>query len=429
MLDLKAFAESMLRQGLMQHGLSNSFSEERSWEERRAALRALQGLALLGLTPTFDANVLRQLHESIAAIDYPSMALARQAVIVQNILKTNTYEPVRISDDTMAHAAILISFAGDLLGKMYHHVLVTPSELSAALTLSRFVDIVPDEGISHAGLVLKRRLLHMIEEGTLDAITAQTLLTGIVTSGQNWTTSERTMVSRAVLNAFQAQFKKLGDMRTAPNALLDVLGADNLIRDPKQFQSLAQNQAAQKMETLDPTLLGCKMPSNLLYHRGHSWVRPDKDDSVRIGLDDIVAHLIGKVDAIKMPKPGETVRQGKPVLRLIRNDETVEVCSPMDGEVAIVNQAVIDTPRILAAEPYEDGWLMTIRPTLTEDALYDLKFGDNAHQWQKNEVTRLQAMFQDEIATAADGATLAHDALAGIPGVRWSEVLNKFLNQ
>jgi hypothetical protein len=36
-------------------------------------------------------------------------------------------------------------------------------------------------------------------------------------------------------------------------------------------------------------------------------------------------------------------------------------------------------------------------------------------------------MFQGGMATAADGAKLARDALAGIPGVRWSKVLRKFL--
>ncbi|MCK4355620.1 hypothetical protein KAW44_00900, partial [Candidatus Bipolaricaulota bacterium] len=59
--------------------------------------------------------------------------------------------------------------------------------------------------------------------------------------------------------------------------------------------------------------------------------------------------------------------------------------------------------------------------------LSGLMFGQNAHDWQRSEVVRLGRMFQDRIATAADGATLAHDALAGIPGVRWSKVLRKFL--
>ena len=427
LLDLWAFAESMLKEALLPHGLLNSVSEERTRDERWDALRAIQGLAILDVISAFDINVLKELHDAIATSRYFSMTMAQMALIVQRILQSHTYMSVSLTDETVERAATLISFADGLLGKVYNGLLVTPSELAAAVGIGRVLKIVPEDGILYAGRVLIDEMLRMIDTGTLDIASAQPILTGIVASGVVLTPSERTLISKAVLRSFQGQFKKLGDMRADPASLLAVMGADNLVRDADQFEALAYAEVPEEEEELDPALLGCEMPSNLFYYRGHSWVRSEKDDSVRVGIDDLAAHLIGNVDTVEMPKPGEKLRQGKPALRLIRNGESVEVCSPMDGEVIVVNQSVVDTPRVLSAQPYDDGWLLTIRPEVSKDNITKLMFSENAHNWQRSEVVRLSKMFQDRIATAADGATLAHDALAGISGVRWSKVLRKFL--
>jgi glycine cleavage system H lipoate-binding protein len=146
-----------------------------------------------------------------------------------------------------------------------------------------------------------------------------------------------------------------------------------------------------------------------------------------IGLDDLLAHLVGRLDEVKIPKPGDRLRRGKPALRLIREGEYVDVCSPMNGKVVVVNQSIFDSPDILPDRPYSDGWLLAIRPTISEENLSGLMFGRKARDWQKKEVQRLGDMFRGKMATAADGATFAHDALAGIPGIRWSKVLRKFL--
>ena len=427
LLDLWAFAESMLRNALLPHGLANSVSEERTWDERWGALRAIQGLAVLDVVSAFDINLLKELHDAIATSRYSSMTMAQMALIVQRILQPHTYMSVSLTNDTLERAATLISFASGLLGKVHNGVSITPSELAAAVGIGRVLDVVPEDGILYAGRVLTNEMLRMIDTDSLDMASAQSILTGIAASGSVLTPSERTSISKAVLSSFQGQFKKLGDMRADPVSLLTIIGADNLVRDADQFEALAYAELPEEIDELDPELLGCEMPSDLFYYRGHSWLRSEKDDSVRVGIDDLAAHLIGNVDAVEMPEPGAKLQQGKPALRLIRNGKSVEVCSPMDGEVIVVNRSVVDVPRVLSAQPYDDGWLLRIRPQVSKDNLSKLMFSENAHNWQRSEVVRLNEMFQDKIATAADGATLAHDALAGISGVRWSKVLRKFL--
>jgi len=318
-----------------------------------------------------------------------------------------------------------------LLGKTYHGLSVTPSELAAAVIVGRVLKVVGEDAALHVGRVLMDELLRMAGAGTLESKRAQPILAGIVASGLDPAPDERTVISKAVLHSFQERFKKMGDMRADPVSLLATLGGDNLVREADRFNALtcAEAIAEEAEEELDPELFGCEMPSDLFYSRSHSWVQSEGNGTIRVGLDDLTAHLVGDVDAIKLPEQGKHLRRGKPALRLIRGKESVEVLSPVDGEVVMVNQSVIDVPGVLSTQPYGEGWLMNIRPQVSEDNLSGLMFGRIAHKWERSEAARLADMFRGrmEMATAADGATLAYDALAGIPGVSWSKALRKFL--
>jgi glycine cleavage system H protein len=373
----------------------------------------------------FDINVLGEMHTIMATSRYTSTVMAQMALTVQRVIQPHTHRPPGLEPQTVERAATLVGFAGGLMGKVYNGLVVTPSELAAAVIVARVLGAVSEGGAEPAGRVLMDEMLHMAAAGPLDLARAQPLLAGIAASGLDPRSDERTALSRAVLRSFQARFRKLGDMRADPVSLLACLGSDNLVREGDQFKALACVQAP--AVELDPELLGCELPADRFYCRGHAWVQPGRDGFVRVGLDDLAAHLVGHIDAVQMPDPGKHLRRGKPALRLIRNGESVEVCSPMNGEVMVVNQSVVDSPEVLPDRPYGDGWLLAMRPATAEEDLSGLMSGRTAREWQRGEARRLSDMFQGKVATAADGATLARDALNGIPGVRWSKVLRKFL--
>lgn len=424
-LDLPAFAERMFEDALLPRGLADSVSTQRDFGDLWDAFRAVEGLAVMDVLSAFDINVLGEMQEAIAASRYQSMVMAQTALTVQRIIQTHTHRPPVLQAGTVERAATLVGFAGELIGKVYNRLTVTPSELAAAVIVARVLGAVPEGGAVPAGRVLMEEVLHMAAAGPLDPALTQPILAGIAASGYTPDPQARTEISRSVLRSFQARFRKLGDMLADPVSLLACLGADNLVREGDQFEALACVEAP--AVELDPELLGCELPADRFYYRGHAWVQPGRDGSVRIGIDDLAAHLVGHVDAVKMPGPGKQLRRGKPALRLIRNGESVDVYSPMNGEVVVVNQSVVDSPEVLPDRPYGDGWLLAMRPATAEEDLSGLMSGRTAREWQRREARRLGDMFRGRIATAADGATLARDALAGIPGVRWSKVLHKFL--
>ncbi|MBN1423422.1 glycine cleavage system protein H [Candidatus Fermentibacteria bacterium] len=424
-LDVAAFAEAMMER-VLQHGNgSPSLSVKHDPPDLRETLLALQGLAVLDVLPAFDIEILGEIHAGMAALPYPSMALAQMALALQRAIQPATFKSPALEQRTVERAATLVTFADWLMGSVYDGQPVTFPELASAVIVTRTLGAVPDDGAIPAGRLLKAELLRMVGNERLDMSGAHSLLAGIVASGVKLDPDERTAFSRAVVLSFQAHFTKLGDMRADPVSLIAYLGADNLVRDRSQFAAIASMEAPEV--EADPALLGCELPVDRFYTRGHTWMHPSRDGALRVGLDDLAGHLIGQVDAIEMPEPGSQLRRGKPALRLIRGGESVDVCAPMDGEVVLVNQAIIDAPGILPDQPYDGGWLLSIRPKVSGGSLSGLLFGENAREWQTTEARRLQEMFQGDMATAADGATLARDALATIPGVRWSKVLRAFL--
>ena len=55
-----------------------------------------------------------------------------------------------------------------------------------------------------------------------------------------------------------------------------------------------------------------RVPENILYHQGHTWIRPEKSSPglVRVGMDDFARKLLGRIDSVDFPKVGMHVTAG-----------------------------------------------------------------------------------------------------------------------
>ena len=78
---------------------------------------------------------------------------------------------------------------------------------------------------------------------------------------------------------------------------------------------------------------GFLVPQSVSYHSGHSWLVRERQNVVRMGADEFAAALVGKVEKIELPKPGQWIRQGQKVLSFYRDGVKTEMVSPTEGEV------------------------------------------------------------------------------------------------
>jgi glycine cleavage system H protein len=172
---------------------------------------------------------------------------------------------------------------------------------------------------------------------------------------------------------------------------------------------------------------GFFVPTNISYHPGHSWLVRERKNVVRVGADEFAAALVGKVESIELPKPGQWIRQGQKVVSFFRDGQKTEMVSPTEGEVLEINPEVLRNPIALRNDPYGRGWLVTVHVPDEENTSRNLVPKGLVREWVRESVERLYAM-QPSLAgaVAADGGRPTEELLAGLPDSSWKQVTSEF---
>ncbi|MDT8401086.1 MAG: hypothetical protein RQ743_05275 [Bacteroidales bacterium] len=131
-------------------------------------------------------------------------------------------------------------------------------------------------------------------------------------------------------------------------------------------------------------------PAGLFYDKTHTWVFMEKDGRVKVGIDDFLQHVTGKVTKIKMIDPGLKVKKGETLISLVQDGKQLDICSPVSGRIAETNHELAFNASMLNNSPYAEGWIYNIEPDnwLKETRKYFM--ADNYRQWLKTEFTRLK---------------------------------------
>ncbi len=107
-------------------------------------------------------------------------------------------------------------------------------------------------------------------------------------------------------------------------------------------------------------------PQDLRYTSEHEWV--DVSDGVAtVGITAYAAERLGDVVYVSLPDVGATVEAGTVIGEIESTKSVGELYAPVTGTVAEINQAVVDDPSLVNAEPFEGGWLVKV--TVADGAL------------------------------------------------------------
>lgn len=152
---------------------------------------------------------------------------------------------------------------------------------------------------------------------------------------------------------------------------------------------------------------GFDLPRGLFFDRGHTWVRLRPSGEVRVGIDDFSQALIGRIDTIELPAIGQEVKRGVTVIRLTQGGRSAAFVSPVDGIVTAVNQSLLQHADLLKETPYQQNWLVTVRPTGLSARLRHLLIAEDAVEWLKGELQR----FREFVSGVAPQVTLVGETL------------------
>lgn len=176
-----------------------------------------------------------------------------------------------------------------------------------------------------------------------------------------------------------------------------------------------------------PVVGGFRVPEHLRYHPGHTWALTESPTLVRVGMDEFAAKLVGKIERITLPQRGQWVRQGQKIWTVFRDGESVDMLSPIEGQVTDINEATISNPDQARKDPYSQGWLVAVHSPDAKINLRNLLSGALARAWTEQCAARLRAMLPSPAgALAQDGGAAIDDLSSQLPDKQWAAMAKEF---
>ena len=178
------------------------------------------------------------------------------------------------------------------------------------------------------------------------------------------------------------------------------------------------------------------VPENILFYQGHTWVKPEESEPelVAVGLDDFARKMAGPVGIRHNPTVGSTIRQGERGWSLQDGEKSIDMLAPISGEVVEINipllaelEKNINRINALGPDPYEQGWIMKIKPQAFDLESKGLMSGTMARKWMEETVNQLRRKKTYKTDVARQHESRPGIGLAKIIyGDNWDQFLKKF---
>lgn len=173
---------------------------------------------------------------------------------------------------------------------------------------------------------------------------------------------------------------------------------------------------------------GFKIPQGFYLHPGHTWVKIEEGEMVRVGLDDFALRLLGPLDQIEAPLMGKQLLKDRADITLSREGNKARLLSPLSGIVTDVNPELREKGSRPGQDPYTEGWILRLHGTNLRQDLKNLMIGDQAGEFIDQEVEHLyQVIEQTAGPLAADGGYLGDDIFGHLPQIGWQKLTQIFL--
>lgn len=171
------------------------------------------------------------------------------------------------------------------------------------------------------------------------------------------------------------------------------------------------------------------VPHGVAFHPAHAWVRPDGPNVFTVGLDDFAQQLVGPLQAVDLPPVGTQLRAGAPAWTLRAGGKSLDMLSPVTGQIIDVNHAASRDGTLVNEDPYGRGWLLKLHVPQAAAATKNLLSGEAARRWMEQVSERLTASMTPELGhLCQDGGLPIHGIARGIDPDRWDEVARTFLH-
>ena len=110
-----------------------------------------------------------------------------------------------------------------------------------------------------------------------------------------------------------------------------------------------------------------KIPSELRYAKTHEWVRIGGEYAT-IGITDHAQHELTDIVFVELPKQGRAIKAGESCAVVESVKTASDIYSPVSGEIAETNAAVVSNPSLVNTDPYGEGWFFKVKLSDPQEA-------------------------------------------------------------
>ncbi|MEQ9671797.1 glycine cleavage system protein GcvH [Coleofasciculus sp. G2-EDA-02] len=106
--------------------------------------------------------------------------------------------------------------------------------------------------------------------------------------------------------------------------------------------------------------MALEYPDDLKYLDSHEYVRLDGEIAT-IGISAFAIDQLGDIVFIELPDVNSALEKGE-TFGTIESVKAVEdMYAPVTGTVIERNDAVVESPEVIAEDPYGEGWFLKVR--------------------------------------------------------------------
>jgi glycine cleavage system H protein len=107
---------------------------------------------------------------------------------------------------------------------------------------------------------------------------------------------------------------------------------------------------------------GYNIPEGFHYSKEHEWLLVKKA-YVIVGITDYAQKALHEIVYVGLPAVGSKLKQMQSIGTVESVKAVSEIFSPITGEIIGVNEKLAESPELVNRDPYNEGWIMKVRPT------------------------------------------------------------------
>lgn len=109
------------------------------------------------------------------------------------------------------------------------------------------------------------------------------------------------------------------------------------------------------------------IPDDRYYTKNHEWGKVEGDVMI-VGITEYAVEQMNReIISVDLPEVGTETTQDESFGVIDSVKAAFDLFAPVSGEIVEVNTALIDNPDPIASSPYEEGWMIKIKPSRLEE--------------------------------------------------------------